>query len=240
MEGNIIVEKLCMFGLTKQEASIYLCLYQNGELTGYEVSKQTGISRSNVYSALCGLADKGAAYLVEGNVSKYMAVPVNELCENKIRSLIKEKQLLIENIPERKKQEIGYLTIEGYQNILDKVVHMIREANKRIYISAPRRMIEQLEEELQQVINRKIKLVILTDSVLKKKKLLEGSTCYLCSPRDNNIRLIIDSMYALTGEITGSKDDTCLYTGQKNFISVFKETLRNEIKLIQIQRGDQL
>ena len=36
MEENLILDKLVQFGLTRQEANIYLCLYQNGELTGYE------------------------------------------------------------------------------------------------------------------------------------------------------------------------------------------------------------
>ena len=47
MEENIVLEKLGAFGLTRQEANIYLCLYQQGELNGYEVAKLTGISRSN-------------------------------------------------------------------------------------------------------------------------------------------------------------------------------------------------
>ena len=76
MEENRALNGLVLFGLTRQEANIYLCLYQNGELTGYEVAKQTGISRSNVYSALAGLTDKGAAYLAQGTSSKYVAVPI--------------------------------------------------------------------------------------------------------------------------------------------------------------------
>ena len=84
MEENMVLDKLMLFGLTRQEAVIYLCLFQNGGMTGYEVSKQTGISRSNVYSGLSGLADKGAAYLEEGNTSKYTALPIEEFCENKI------------------------------------------------------------------------------------------------------------------------------------------------------------
>ena len=67
MEENTILDRLMLFGLTRQEASIFLCLSQNGEMTGYEVAKQTGISRSNVYSGLSGLVDKGAAYLEDGN-----------------------------------------------------------------------------------------------------------------------------------------------------------------------------
>lgn len=238
MEENRVLSGLVMFGLTRQEANIYLCLYQNGELTGYEVAKQTGISRSNVYSALAGLTDKGAAYLAQGASSKYVAVPIDEFCKNKIRYLKQEQEYLLKNIPAMKEQEIGYITIEGYKNIWDKIINMIRSADKRIYISASYQTIEKLMKELQDAVNREIKLVILSDQTPKNEDLFHESTYYQCENRGTNLRLIIDSAYALTGEITGSRDDTCLYTGQKNFINVFKDTLRNEIKLTQLQGGE--
>lgn len=238
MEENRVLSGLVMFGLTRQEANIYLCLYQNGELTGYEVAKQTGISRSNVYSALAGLTDKGAAYLAQGASSKYVAVPIEEFCKNKIRCLKQEQEYLLKNIPAMKEQEIGYITIEGYKNIWDKIINMIRSADKRIYISASYQTIEKLMKELQDAVNREIKLVILSDQRPKSEDLFHESTYYQCENRGTNLRLIIDSAYALTGEITGSRDDTCLYTGQKNFINVFKDTLRNEIKLTQLQGGE--
>ena len=238
MEENRVLSGLVMFGLTRQEANIYLCLYQNGELTGYEVAKQTGISRSNVYSALAGMTDKGAAYLAQGASSKYVAVPIEEFCKNKIRYLKQEQEYLLKNIPTMKEQEIGYITIEGYKNIWDKIINMIRSADKRIYISASYQTIEKLMKELQDAVNREIKLVILSDQTPKNEDLFHESTYYQCENRGTNLRLIIDSAYALTGEITGSRDDTCLYTGQKNFINVFKDTLRNEIKLTQLQGGE--
>lgn len=238
MEENRVLSGLVMFGLTRQEANIYLCLYQNGELTGYEVAKQTGISRSNVYSALAGLTDKGAAYLAQGASSKYVAVPIDEFCKNKIRYLKQEQEYLLKNIPAMKEQEIGYITIEGYKNIWDKIINMIRSADKRIYISASYQTIEKLMKELQDAVNREIKLVILSDQTPKNEDLFHESTYYQCENRGTNLRLIIDSAHALTGEITGSRDDTCLYTGQKNFINVFKDTLRNEIKLTQLQGGE--
>ena len=71
MNRTSLIDEITQFGLTRQEAQIYLCLIQNAELTGYEVAKSTGISRSNTYSALAGLVEKGAAYLLEGVSSKY-------------------------------------------------------------------------------------------------------------------------------------------------------------------------
>lgn len=43
MDNNQLIEKLMYFGRTRQEAAIYLCIAENGEMTGYEASKQTGI-----------------------------------------------------------------------------------------------------------------------------------------------------------------------------------------------------
>ena len=238
MEENTILDKLGLFGLTRQEAAIYLCLYRNGGLSGYEVSKLTGISRSNVYSGLSGLADKGAACLEEGSTSKYIAVSIKEFCENKIRSLNREKESLIQNIPDMKEKEIGYITITGSRNIWNKMITMIEEAEKRIYFSASLPVIEQLGEEFTKVLDRKIKLVFITDGMPKEDSFMKDAICYIGDARENSVRLIIDSEYALTGELTGKKDDTCLYTGQDNFISVFKEALRNEMKLIELTEGE--
>ncbi len=238
VDESAILDRLVLFGLTRQEAAVYLCLYQQGELNGYEAAKYTGISRSNVYSALSALTDKGAAYLIEGDSSRYMAVAIDEFCENKIRSLNREKEYLIKNIPSMKEVEIGYITITGNGNIWDKIISMINEAEKRIYFSASCRIIEKLQAEFLKVLGKKIKLVLITDGTVTNQELRKNSIYYMGSDRGNNIRMIVDSEYALTGEITGSKDDTCIYTGQKNFISVFKENLRNEIVLIQLQGGE--
>ena len=104
MEEAALIDKLMLFGLTRQEASIYLCLAANRELSGYEVSKITGISRSNVYNALASLVEEGAAYLLEGSTNKYTAVEVEEFCQNKIRYLEKAKADLVRDMPKNNKK----------------------------------------------------------------------------------------------------------------------------------------
>ena len=49
----------------------------------------------------------------------------------------------------------------------------------------------------------------------------------------------MDSEYILTGTVTGKSSDTCLYSGQKNFVRVFKDAMRNEIALIRLKQGEQ-
>ena len=58
MEEAEFTEKLLLFGLGRQEALLYRCLLQSGELTGYEAAKLTGISRSNVYNGLASLTEQ--------------------------------------------------------------------------------------------------------------------------------------------------------------------------------------
>lgn len=233
MDESAIVEKIMEFGLTRQEAVIYVCLFRHGELTGYEVAKQTGISRSNVYGALAGLVEKGAAYVLEGSASKYTPVAIAEFCDNKIRSLEKQKAYLAENIPQVSAVKEGYITIEGYKHIYDKMRHMLKAAKQRIYLSAPAGFISLWEKDLCELTKKEIKVVLITDDEVK----IEDSILYLSGKKEEQLRLIIDSEYVLTGEITGKDSDTCLYCGQENFVNVFKEALRNEIKLIELTGG---
>lgn len=232
MDELTIVEKIMEFGLTRQEAVIYVCLFKSGDLTGYEVAKQTGISRSNVYSALAGLVEKGAAYVLEGNASKYTPVPIEEFCDNVIRNLEGRKSYLVENIPQMSAVKEGYITIEGYRHICDKMHHMLKAAKQRIYLSAPAHFIMQWQKELRELTEQKIKVVLITDDRVEVK----NSIFYLSGKKEEQLRLIIDSEYVLTGEISGRDSDACLYCGQPNFVNVFKEALRNEIKLIELTR----
>ena len=81
-------------------------------------------------------------------------------------------------------------------------------------------------------------MVLITDQVLKNDVLRSESVCYIGEEKGNSVRLIIDSSYALTGELLGKKEDTCLYTGQENFIRIFKDALRNEMRLIELTKGE--
>ena len=82
---NKRIEYLKAFGLTGQEATVYITLLEHEAMTGYEVAKETGISRSNVYGALAALVDKGAAYVMEGETSKYTPVMIENFCKHTIK-----------------------------------------------------------------------------------------------------------------------------------------------------------
>lgn len=229
MDTKNLIEYLVAFGLTGQEALVYLELFRSGKSTGYEVSKATGISRSNAYKALEGLMDKGAACVSEGTVKKYTAVGIEEFCQNKIRTLQERKEYLMAHMPREKEETEGYITIRSDENISDKVKNMLGRAEKRVYISMAQNLLPVIELELKALIERKIKLVILTD----KPFVLPGAKIYQTQNKKNQIGIITDSSYVLTGELGKGKESTCLYSDQVNFVQVFKDSMKNEIRLIE-------
>lgn len=227
------IDALTQYGLTRQEANLYLLLLSEGSLTGYEASKQTGISRSNTYSGLAGLVDKGAAYVEEGAVTRYSPVKAEEFCGNKIRFLETLKQELAASLPERKESEEGYLTIRGERHILDKMISMLQQTKLRVYLAVSSNVLSLLEPELTDAAGRNIKTVILSD----ERPQIAGVIYYPSRCQKNQIRMITDSQNVLTGELNGELS-TCLYSGRKNLADVFKEALRNEIKLIELTKSE--
>lgn len=228
------IELLMNFGLTRHEASIYILLFSEGKLNGYEVSKLTGISRSNTYNALAGLVDKGAAYTIEESSVYYVPVPIEEFCNNKIRFMKDIENKLIKSIPKKRNKIQGYISIKGEQNILDKLTNMLNDAKERVYLCLSLQKLEMYKKHLQDLVNRNIKVVIITNSSFY----IDGAKIYYSDMKEESIRIIVDSQHVLTGEIEDSCNSACLYSSNNNLVEVFKESLSNKIKLIEINKGE--
>lgn len=228
MNDSAFIEHLLHFNLTRQEAVIYEALLLHGEMTGYEVAKQTGISRSNAYASLNALLEKGCAYLIEGEAATYTPVAVNQFVENTLAQLASKGEYLVRNAPKKLEPSTGYITIVGAQNIQNKIAEMLNQTQLRLYIMAPADIIRPYANQLNELVANGKKVVILSDGFK-----LDGAKVYDAAPEPGQLRFITDSSYVLTGELSGSTQDTCLYSGQKNLVSVMKEALKNKIKLLE-------
>lgn len=225
---NTFLDNLVVFGLTRIESQIYSTLLSHGEMTGYEVSKETGMSRSNVYAGLSALVEKGAAYLIDGEAAKYTPVEIKKFTENVISKMECTAGELEKQAPAKIVQSTGYITILGSENIRNKIREMLNSTELRLYILAPGKIISEFDEELKNLVADGKKVVILTDEYK-----LKGAKVYETKPEEGQIRFITDSAYVLTGELTDSPHDSCLYSGQQNLVNVMKEALKNKIILLE-------
>ncbi|MCX7708702.1 MAG: TrmB family transcriptional regulator [Clostridia bacterium] len=228
-----LVECLVKTGLTRQESELYIALCREGEMTGYEAAKVTGISRSNAYQALAGLVDKGGAYIVEGAVPRYSAVPVEEYCANVMRGMEEIVARIRRDCPTIREASDSYITIYGLNRILDKMKNIIQNAKERIYVSLSENELVYFRKELLEAVGKGLKVVIITSGPID----VPGATVHTVSKRSGQVRLIADSAYVLTGEISNSENDICLYSQNKPLIELLKESLTNEIKLAELGKG---
>ena len=186
-----------------------------------------------VQTVLAALAEKGAAYVIEESAKRYIPVKVEEFCGNCIRRMQEEQEWMERNLPQKKAETEGYITIEGEQNILDKAKNLIAQAGERVYLSCTAGYLDAFRQALEELVKKKRKVVILTDAPYE----LKDAIFYQTEEKGQQIGLIVDSKSVLSGEYGKGSLNTCLYSGQKNFVTVFKNAMANEIKLIQLQKG---
>lgn len=230
-------ELLGDFGLGRQEATVYVELLAQGELNGYEVAKALNISRSNAYTALAGLADKGAARISEGPTTRYSAVPGAEFIASRLARLRASGEQLMALLPERRQPTGGYLTVRGADNILDRLQHLLTTVRQRVYVALPGKILATCTPALHDCLKAGRKVVIITDgkgAQDRAVKELVGATVYVGRVPASSVRVIVDSHHVLTGDVRGGKDATCLDSDNKNLVDLFKSALRYEIRLIEL------
>ena len=228
MSDPVFLDNLRAFGLTGQEALVYETLFRHGAMTGYEVAKETGISRSNAYGSLSSLADKGAAYVLEGESTKYVPESIEIFTGNVVKDISKKAKWLTDNAPKVADTSEGFITVSGTANIKNKIEDMLSKCELRFYIQADASLLEEYKAILANLVKGKKKAVIIAEGFD-----LGGATVYNAPNEKGQIRLITDSSYVLTGTLNGNDEDKCLYSGQSDFVMVMKEALRNKIVLIQ-------
>lgn len=225
---------LVAFGLTHQEAKLYIALHGRGSATGYEAARLTGISRSNAYAGLASLVDKGAAAAIDGKPQLYRATPVPEFAANHIRTLSEYRQALEQELVLVDEEECPYLTLRGSRNIGDKIKTVIETTTTRIYVAMPGHILRGFSRPLAALAARGVKVVVVTDGPAD----IPGAVLHIAARPTSGIRVIGDSTMTLTGELDGSNDCTCLYSMKKTLVNLIRDSIRNEIRVIEMSRPD--
>jgi sugar-specific transcriptional regulator TrmB len=169
---------------------------------------------------------------MEGAATRYAPVPIEEFCGNCIYCLQRDAEELKRLQPKRRENPGGYITISGEKHILLKMRSLLQEAEERVYASMSAELTERILPELRSMAQRGLKVVVITDRPLD----LPGAIVYCTEQKQKQIRLIVDSSSVLTGDLEDGEHSTCLYSSKDNLVSLFKEDLKNEIRLIELTK----
>lgn len=115
MEKMNIKSTLDEIGLAGNESRVYLALLKLGSGLAGEVTKESGVNRTNVYDALDKLMQKGlVSFILKENRKYFQAADPNRFLsylDEKEQELQKKKELMNKIIPELEKQK----TLAKYQ-----------------------------------------------------------------------------------------------------------------------------
>lgn len=156
-------EALEQFGLSKNEARVYLSLLKGG-LSGIgEISEKSKVHRTNVYDVIERLVSKGLASYVNRDGSKYYEATNPE----NLMNVIKEKEIQLRGIlPSlklekdlaEKKSEVH--VFEGMAAVKMMLNHFLDLGKERVTYGVPKYAVDMIREFMKHYHDRRISLGI--------------------------------------------------------------------------------
>lgn len=132
-----IYNELQKFGFSKYECKAYVGLLKKSPMTGYEVSKRSGVPRSMIYEVLAKLMDKGAVYKVPSDPVTYAPLAAKELI-SRLRSNFEESfEYLEKSLTALEiEQEVDVIhRISSDERVISEMVDMVGKAKEELWLS---------------------------------------------------------------------------------------------------------
>lgn len=158
-----IAEELRGIGFTDYEAQAYVALLQDSPATAYQVGKQTGLPRANVYAALENLAKKGAAQPVTENPVRYAPVQPDVLFARLVQDLDAQCRRAADKLAHlnRQSSEEHVWTLRGEEEIRAKTEGMIEAATGHVWIKGHEHLLRPHREALHRAAGRGVQVVLI-------------------------------------------------------------------------------
>lgn len=227
MDFNNTLHKL---GFTPIEANVFITLCKYGSLTGYEVAKLTGISRSNVYAALYSLQEKGKCQLSEGETTKYMAISKEDLLLSTQREMSQTLEEIRQFFPNSIETHEPYVTIRGYTNVLNKIKNSIALCESHLYLLCSSDSVNLFKEDLLAISKRcRISIICETDLFLDS-----GITVYNRQRDPQGFHMIMDTKSVITGDLD-LEHAQCLFSKNDSLVRLMRESFVTELEMIALK-----
>ncbi len=238
-----LIESFEKLGLSSNEARVYLALLENNPITGYQLSKGSGILRPVVYEMLNRLVEKGGARVIKSNPDTYVPVVIEEFLKNieigftdaksNISSTLK-KFMVIDHSD-------YYWNIIGMKNIINSIHMMIQRAEKQIYISVQdQKLLNSFKDLLLTQTKKNVQVDIFSYYALDTGGLtlysyrLDGNFQTL-SILPLVVEMTIDSSESILSHFTDNKTSKAVYSKNIAQIKLIQNDILRSIYFIRLQ-----
>ncbi|MDH7500145.1 MAG: helix-turn-helix domain-containing protein [candidate division NC10 bacterium] len=247
---NDLISKLMELGFSEYEARIYLVLLRQNPVSGYEISKASGVPTSKIYESLQRLKNKGFIFGTEDKpeqAKKYIPIEPQELCgllSRKIkRNLDQVASALANHEPPRESSYIW--AISGRDAVLAKAENLIQQAKKTILLSAWDEDLEPLLESLEAAARRKVRIAIVSFGSQRPKFAMVfphpiKDTIYN-EKGGRGLTICVDSHTVLESIVGPEDQGQGAWSRNPGFVTVAEDYLKHDIYVMKvIGRFDEL
>ena len=221
-----IIDLLKEFGLSINSAKAYMALLKKNPVTGYEISSESGIPRSAVYSVLKKLESTGIINSIGDSPKKYIPLEPAALLnhfEHSHKHRLGELEDCMNEL-DGGDESFDFWHLNGYRNLILKLKETIKKSKKSLAISLWNRELKAVNKELVDAENRGVKISIFSFCELESKignqityKLDEGS---LESIWSHKIILVSDHVSTIMGSARKTKSSRSIYTRNEAIIEI--------------------
>ena len=236
MEKKEIVQAIENLGLSTYEAKAYFALLMESPLTGYKLSKISGVPRSRIYETIEKLAAKGLVLSQEGDTTLLIPVSLESFLEKKERESKRNINFLKDVLPQLKKpaETQGIWTISGRDQIFESIIHFISQAKSHIYLVSFDSDIIFFESALSEAEKKQVAVygAYCGEKEFKLKNMYphQGEPCSSC----RDLSLTIDSEQALVGCTFPPDGARIAVTKNPGIIHVAEEYIKHEVFLSRL------
>ncbi|MBP2664139.1 MAG: transcriptional regulator, TrmB family [Firmicutes bacterium] len=148
-------------GFSQYESKAYIALLQHSPVTGYELSKRSGVPRSMIYEVINKLNDRGAIYIIPSDPIKYSPVPAQKFLARIRKNIDDTLNFLDTSLKDLEQvREVDVVShINGYQLVMDEMLSIIDGATSELWLSVWNPQASVLVRNVQEAENRDVKVV---------------------------------------------------------------------------------
>jgi HTH-type transcriptional regulator, sugar sensing transcriptional regulator len=134
-DATDLVDKLKHLGLNTNEAKVYLALLKQHPVTGYELSKNSGVPQARAYETLKSLETKKIVIATSGKPITYVPVPPDDLLGRYEQQFKGAIDYLRQSLPIYTIESVEPVhNLRGPQSIIHQVTQMLGDAQTMVFM----------------------------------------------------------------------------------------------------------
>jgi sugar-specific transcriptional regulator TrmB len=226
-------------GFSTYEARAYVALLRQNPVTGYQLSKQSGIPRSRIYETLDRLSAKGFAVTLPGDPVEYAPLAAGEFLsqlKGQFDETLSTLETEIDNLTVAGQPE-SIWNLQGQASILNRARAMIARAQSSVSLAAWAQTIRALQAGLEAAAARGVRIVIISCGEIELA--VGAHYCHAFEEHigradDNSINLVVDGVEVLVGETEPAVECRAAWSRNAGLVLVTEEYIRHEVYLHKI------